>query len=208
MDVLINPIYCGPDSSRDAASWKEYASLCGGRYASINQDRGAVAIATPMDKELADLSSKLSTTYVTYGRAGKEKALNQVMQDANALRSAPAAAAARAQAKGSGIYRADDWDLVDRQKRDAKFDVNKLSPEELSEEMRKMTPEQRTAHVKKKVAERDVLVKQINDLSNKRQLYINEQMKKNPSRADKAFDEAVRGSLREQGAKKGLVIPE
>jgi hypothetical protein len=32
-------------------------------------------------------------------------------------------------------------------------------------------------------------------------------MKKNPSAADKAFDEAVRGALCEQAAKKGIHIP-
>ena len=48
--------------------------LCGGRFASIDQDKGTVAVATPMDKELAELSAKLNTTYVAYGSEGKEQA--------------------------------------------------------------------------------------------------------------------------------------
>ncbi|HKB41325.1 MAG TPA: VWA domain-containing protein, partial [Gemmataceae bacterium] len=56
--VIINPIFCGPENHRDAVDWKQFASLAGGRFASINQD-GTVAIQTPMDKELADLSAKL-----------------------------------------------------------------------------------------------------------------------------------------------------
>ena len=51
------------------------------------------------------------------------------------------------------------------------------------------------------------LQKQINELNTRRVAYINEQMKKNPSAADKAFDEAVRGALCEQAARKGITIP-
>jgi hypothetical protein len=54
---------------------------------------------------------------------------------------------------------------------------------------------------------RAAIQKQINELNAKRVAYINEQMKKNPSAADKAFDEAVRGALCEQAAKKGIHIP-
>src|SRR6185369_15697867 len=48
MDVVVNPIFCGPADHRDAVDWKEYAQLCGGRFASIDQDKGAVAVTTPM----------------------------------------------------------------------------------------------------------------------------------------------------------------
>ena len=93
-------------------------------------------------------------------------------------------------------------------KNDKNFDVKKLKPEELPEEMRKMTPEERVAYIKKKAAEREALQKKIAALSAKRQQYINEQMKKNPSKADKAFDAALRGVLRQQAAEKGIKIPE
>jgi hypothetical protein len=208
MDVVINPIYCGPATDADARDWKEYAQLCGGRFASIDQDRGALAIDTPMDKKLAELSTKINKTYVCYGAVAKDKQANQLAQDANALKNAPAAAAGRAASKANGVYRCDDWDLVDRMKNDPKFDVKTLKDEELSEEMRKMKPEEREAHVKKKAAEREGIQKEIAELSQKRAEYIKEQQKKNPSRADKAFDDAVRGALRDQAKGKGITIPE
>jgi uncharacterized coiled-coil DUF342 family protein len=71
-----------------------------------------------------------------------------------------------------------------------------------------MTPEQRVAHVKEMAAKREAIQKEIVELAAKRQEYINEQLKKNPSAADKAFDEALRGALREQAAGKGIKIPE
>ena len=42
----------------------------------------------------------------------------------------------------------------------------------------------------------------------KRDAYIKEEQKKSPNKADKAFDEAVRGALREQADKKGIKLPD
>jgi hypothetical protein len=206
--IVINPIYCGRPTDNDARDWVEFAGLCGGSFASIDQDQGSVAIATPMDKELAALSEKLNGTYVVYGKQGNEKALNQATQDGNALKAGTGVAAARCYCKGNGLYRCDDWDLVDRCKHDAKFDIRKVPVEELSEAMRKMTPEQRVAFVKEKAAQREALQKQINETNGKREVYINQERKKLGAKADKVFDSAVRGMLRKQAAKKGIDIPE
>src|SRR5262249_15719827 len=124
--VVINPIYCGHVNDNDARDWKEYAQLCGGRFNHIDQDRGAVAIATPHAKERAELSGKLNTTYVLFGALGKEKAANQAAQDENAARAGLGVAAARADSKAGRLYRNEDWDLVDRMKKDPKFDVKKV----------------------------------------------------------------------------------
>jgi hypothetical protein len=206
--VVINPIFAGNADHLDARDWKEFAALAGGRFANIDQDRGTVAIATPLDKELAELSVKLNSTYVGYGQMAKERMLNQYAQDNNSLKLSPAAGATRAYSKASGLYRNDDWDLVDRMKNDPKFDINKVPVEELSAEMKKMTPEQRLAHVKKMAAEREALQKKIAELTQQREGYVKEQMKKNPSKADRAFDEAIRSAIREQAARKGFTIPE
>ncbi len=208
-DIVINAIFCGNPNQPDARDWKEFAAMARGQFAAIDQDRGTVVVRTPMDDELNALSGKLSNTYVAYGSAEKRKELkdNQLRQDANAAQT-PGAAAPRAQAKAGGLYRNDAWDLVDRMKNDKNFDVKKLKDEELPEEMKKMTPEEREAYIKKKMAEREAIQKKINELAAKRQQYINEQMKKNPSAADKAFDAAMRGALRRQAAAKGIEIPE
>jgi hypothetical protein len=133
---------------------------------------------------------------------------NQTLQDANARQLGFSAAASRATSKASSLYRNEDWDLVDRMKNDPKFDVKKVSEDELCEELKKMKPEQREGYVKEMAAKRDGLQKEIADLNAKRQAYIAEQMKKNGTKADQAFDVAIRGALRGQAAKKGIEIPE
>jgi len=205
--IIINPIFCGNAAERDAADWKEFAALAGGRFASIDQQQGLVAIATPMDKELAVLSTNLNSTYVVYG--GKDNAMkaeNQVAQDSNAT--GAGVAATRAQAKASALYRCDVWDLVDRCKNDPKFDVKKLADAELNDAMKKMKPEEREKYVKEMAAKREALQKQIVELSKKRDAYVTAERNKNGNKADKAFDEACRATLREQAATKGIVIPE
>jgi pantothenate synthetase len=208
-DVVVNTIFCGPANSSDANDWKEFARLAEGRFASIDQQRGVVAIATPHDKKLAELSARLNSTYVAYGKAEAQKEAKdkQQAQDANANKQG-GVAAARAATKASNLYRNAQWDLVDRLKEDPKFDLKKLKEEELCEEMRKLKPEEREAYVKKKAAERLAIQKEIQELAKKRDEYIREQNKKNPTKGDQAFDAAVRGALRDQAAKKGIKIPD
>jgi hypothetical protein len=206
--IIINTIYCGNPADADAAGWKEFARLSEGRFAAIDQDRSTASIATPQDKELAELSAKLNTTYCFAGKDAKALAENQRLQDENALRLGQPAAASRAQSKAGGLYRFEGQDLVERLRQDAKFDVKKVPVEELSEEMKKMTPTQRDKHVRDLLARREELQKQIADLAKKREAYLEAERKQNPNAADKAFDAAVRGALREQAKKKGLEIPQ
>jgi hypothetical protein len=206
--VVVNAIFCGPAGHTDARDWKEYAALCGGAFLSIDQGRGTVAVATPMDKSLAELSAKLNTTYLYYGALGKDKQLNQLAQDANAVRLGTAVAAARATSKAGGLYRNDVWDVVDRMKRDPKFDITKVPEKELCDELKKLKPAERLGYVKRKAKEREDIQKQVDKLSAKRTAYLNAEQKKHSSKADKAFDEAIRAALRTQAAAKGMQVPE
>lgn len=206
--ININTIYCGPVNAGDAASWKHFAQICDGQFASIDQSRAAVAqVTTPHDKAISDLSDKLSSTYVAFGAEGKAKQENQLRQDNNAQAAGIAVNAARGASKATGLYRNEGWDLVDRLKVDKDFDVRKVPVDELCDEMKKLTPDQRVAYVKEKAAQREAMQKEINELNTRRLQYLADHAKKNPSKADQAFDEAVRNTLREQAAKKGIEIP-
>jgi uncharacterized protein YegL len=146
-DIIINTIYCGP--AQAGKDWEQFAHKAGGKFANIDQNRGTVAIATPHDQRLAELNAKLSTTYLAYGgHKALEKQQNQLAQDANARRLGVEAEAARAASKATGLYRNEDWDLVDRLKKDPKFDLASVPDNELPENMRKMTPDERVAYVK------------------------------------------------------------
>ncbi len=214
--VVINTIYCGRGThNSEAAGWEKFAALSQGKYASIDQQAAttnvAVNIKAPQDAKLLELSEKLNKTYITYGAAGKEKADLQRQQDTAAKaaapgpNAAPVAAVARAEAKANALYRNAGWDLVDRLKEDKEFDVRKVKEEDLCEEMKKMTPDERVAYVKKKAEERAALQKEINDLASARAKFVAEELKKAPKSAgEKALDEALKGIIREQANGKGF----
>jgi len=214
--VIVNAIYCGPNNDNIAPGWKTVAELGNGKFANIDMNKASqVVIATPFDKELADLSGKLNTTYVAYGKDGLAKQENQKKQDDNAAKAGGggagggAAAASRAEAKGGSQYRNDAWDLLDRMKNDPKFDVKKLKDEELCEEMRKLKPEEREEFLKKKAEERTEIQKKIADLSAKRNKHIDDEKKKSPkSDTEKALDDALKATIRTQAKDKGFEVEE
>jgi hypothetical protein len=210
-DVIINTIYCTWPRAvpGEVEGWENFAKKAEGRFAKIDMKKGTVAIATPQDRKLEELSAQLNKTYLAYGKkeVREFKAQNQVQQDANAARSG-GAAPARALSKASELYRSSEWDLVDRLKNDPKLDITKIPEDELCEELKKLKPEARLALVKKKLAEREAIQKEIMEVSKLRGDYIKEEMKKDDKLGDRAFDEAVRGALREQAGKKGFTIPD
>jgi hypothetical protein len=209
-DIVINTIYCRwiGAVAGEVEGWQNLARKAEGRFAQIDMKKGTIAIATPQDRRLEELGAALNRTYVAYGvkELREAKVENQLAQDANAFRLG--VAAGRAGTKATGLYRNTDWDLVDRLKDDPKFDVTKLPEAELPEELKKLKPAERVAYVQKKLAEREHLQKEITELSKQRAEYLGQETKKRDKVGDKAFDEAVRGALRELARKKGFSIPD
>ena len=201
-DISVNAIYCGKPSPEEERTWRELASLADGSYTQIDLSGGEMTIQTPQDKKLAELSQKLNTTYVAFGRRGLEGKEKQEEADKKTADAGAApAAATRALAKAAGVYRNATWDLVDASA-EKDFDLAKIKVEELPKEMQTMTLEERKAHLAKKQLEREEIKKDIAALSVERQKFINEEMAKKNLKADASFDEAVRKTIQEQAAKK------
>jgi len=207
--VIVNTIYCGSGGSSEAEGYRTFATNANGAYAVIDQNKASkeVAVATPFDKDMAELSGKLNTTYVGYGKQREAKAENQAKQDANAGAAAPAAAAERASSKAGALYKNSDWCLVDKLKEDPKFDIKTMKDEDLPEEIKKLKPEERMPYLKKKLEEREALSKQITELAGKRAKFIDEERKKTPkSGEEQALDEALKGIIRDQAKAKGFEV--
>lgn len=204
-DIIVNTIFCGQDSGEIASGWRNVAMRADGQFASIDQERDRVAISTPMDKRLAELSNELNGTYVHYGSRGVKAKKRQERMDVSARGLGGGAAATRAQAKASALYDNSSWDLVDGLENEA-VDVKTLAAAELPPEMRSMNPRQREAYVKKMATKRDRIKKEIASLSKKRDAYIKAEMKKQNRDAQDGFDKAVRSTIRKQARSKGIAI--
>jgi hypothetical protein len=69
-DIAINTVQCG-DYAETTPIWQQIASSGGGTFAAISQDGGMLALAAPMDDELARLNADLAGTLVPLRRAGR-----------------------------------------------------------------------------------------------------------------------------------------
>lgn len=204
--VIVNAIYCGGPDDGDAAGWREVALLGKGRFASIDKDRGTLAIVTPFDQELAALSVRLNGTYVAYGREADERKARQEAQDRNAAGAGAPAAAERAAAKASDLYDNQGWDLVDRLQKDAAFDPAQLKAEELPEALRKVPAGERRAWLEQQGRARAALREQIQALDLKRQAHVKAEMARQRLSDKDGLDRALREALREQAAAAGLTF--
>ncbi len=201
--LLVNSIYCGPETDELAPAWREVAKLAEGEFASIDQEQGRMVITTPFDDEIAALGGKVNETYVPFGDRGTWGCENQRRQDANATSNAQAAAS-RATTKGTALYCNDSWDLVDAsEKKD--FDWAALETEKLPEALRKKTLAELKAHVAKQLETRRALQKRIGDLSKKRGAHIDAEIARlEKEKGIKAFDFAVRAAVRRQAESRGF----
>jgi hypothetical protein len=200
-DVVVNTIFCGPYSEGIETDWKTGATITGGTYMSIEQDRKTVYVATPYDDRIDALNGQLNDTYVYYGSSGASKKEMQMSQDINAESYGKANKAERAISKSGHAYENSSWDLVDALRTDDKA-VEKAKDTDLPKEMRGMNVEQRKAYVQKKATERKNIQTEIQSLSVKRQAYIDANTSKEEK--DAMLDAAMLKSIKERGKTKNL----
>lgn len=200
-DVVVNTIYCGAYSEGAETDWKTGATITGGTYMSIEQDKKTVYISTPYDDKIDALNDKLNGTYVYYGTSGEQRYKMQSEQDRNAESYGKANKAERAVSKSTQAYSNSSWDLIDAAKDDAKV-IEKAKEEELPDEMKGMTVQQRKDYVAKKSAERKNIQKEIQELSVKRQEYIDANTPK--EQKDAMLDAAMINSIKERAKTKNF----
>jgi predicted transposase YbfD/YdcC len=197
--ITINTIHCGPGIPDD---WRDGALLADGKSMNINQNQEVVHIPAPQDKEIAELGVALNKTYIAYGALGAEAKVRQLAQDQNAAKESIASAQSRAVSKANAFYRNSRWDLCDALK-EGKVDLAKVKAEDLPENMRTMTVEERIAYVKKMTAERGAIQKKINDLNTARVKFVAEKQKDLAEvNREKTLDAALITTIRDQATKK------
>ena len=206
-DIMVSAIYCGGDADAEAPGWKEVALLADGYFAVLDHNAAPLAIETPFDGRLGELSTALNGTYLPYGELGEIACQNQWTQDANAAGLNGAVVAQRAATKAGKLYQTAHWDLVDACKQEG-FVLADVKEEDLPEAMRAMTAEERAAHVAAMDAERTRLQAEVTELTRKRDAMVLEARRSAGQGQDDAFDRAIRVALRARAEAKGLRFQE
>ncbi len=208
-NIYINTVQCGVDGETTAV-WKKIAHAAESRYAAIPQDGGVrVAVTTPFDGELSKLASELDSTNFTYGRRDIRESKTASRKKAGEYASAaPAAASAdRAVAKmslGSGMKASEDIVSLADDVGGADKALERVSAEELPDELRGKSKEEQKAIIASNQAKRAEIEKKIAELSKKRAQHLKDEASKAKAPAADAFDSEVASIVKTEGAKVGL----
>ncbi len=196
--IIVNTIYCGDYNEGVQTNWKDGADLADGKYINIDQNQEIVHIETPYDDELVKLGQQLNSTYIAYGYYGDEYKKRQSEQDQNAGSLSSSVLVERTVTKSSGQYKNESWDLVDADK-EGMVKIEDLPKDQLPEEMKNMTKEERKGYVEQKAKERKSIQNKIQNLEEKRNKFVSEKLSQNQ---DNTLDAAMLKIIREQAGKK------
>lgn len=196
-DVTINTIFCGDYNQGISTSWKDGAALTNGDYIAINQNKMTVHIVSPYDDAILILNQKLNKTYVIYGEMGKQKIALQAEQDTNAETYSKANAVSRTVSKSSHLYKNEQWDLVDAVAL-KEVSVEGLKDDALPEELKGKSATEIKTYVSAKKKEREQIQNKIQELNEKRKVFISEQK----TDTQNGLENALTKAIKEQAKKK------
>ncbi|ESS73293.1 Mg-chelatase subunit ChlD [Methyloglobulus morosus KoM1] len=205
--IIVNAIQCGQDSST-TVDWQHVASLGLGNYFQVGQSGNAVAIATPYDKKLAELSNKLDKTRLFYGnaedkakQASKMAATDKLHKEASA-ESQARRATFNASASGKANLLGEN-ELVDAIA-SGKVKLSSLPKKSLPESLQVMSPAAQEEFVGKTKKERSELESEIKQLAEQRNDYLRQKVVAEGGKKD-SLDAKLYGAIRNQAKEKGLV---
>lgn len=206
--IIVNTIQCG-DHAETVRLWRDIADRAEGAYFQVEQSGGAVAVATPFDERMAELSAALEGTRIYYGTATEREGLEKRAERARVtIAAAPVASAADRAAFMAGEAGKSSFtgrqELVD-EVAEGKTKLEEVDEQLLPQEMRKMTLAQRAELVRKQAERRKELQEEIKKLQAQRRTYIEQALREKGVAEHDSFDGAILEAVREQAAKKGIV---
>jgi hypothetical protein len=202
--IIVNTIHCGSEADGRSGMWADGAILADGQHLNIDQNQQVVHIAAPQDVEIAELGVRLNQTYVAYGREGQALLMRQRLQDTNAMQASPQASVGRAVTKSSSNYRNSHWDLVDAFN-DKQIDWDEIAADDLPENMRSMTVEEREAFIASQAKERAEIQARIQELNTQRNQFIAEQRSLQIQQTD-TLGSAAQQAVRRQASQKNFTF--
>ncbi|MDH5784706.1 MAG: VWA domain-containing protein [Chromatiales bacterium] len=203
--IVINAIQSG-NSGDTSKMWQQIASLGSGDFFQVEQDGNAVAVATPFDEEMAELSAKLDETRLYYGSEEKKAEKRKKVAAGEKLRDASTASQARRAAfnssKSGMVNLFGDSELVD-DVASGRIAIDEIEEEKLPEPLQAMAPAERAEVITQKAEERKSLQAKIKTLAEERSRYIRDKVAAEGG-AEDSLDEKIYSAVREQALGKGL----
>jgi Mg-chelatase subunit ChlD len=200
-DIIINTVQCGKHAETEKF-WRDICRLAEGSYVQIDQQGGpVVVVATPFDDDLAKINTELSKSIVVFGTTETQA---KGKKQAEASAKLDKAAAADRAAFYANSHRGASYCLLEAVKNKT-VKLEDLKAEQLPEKMRKMTLEEKRAHLDKIDKRRTDLNNQARDLDKKRNAFIAKKQKEDAkSQAKDSFDGQVLNILQRQAGRANI----
>jgi len=207
-DIVLNTILMGNDQLAEKI-WKEIAYCNQGSYTQVGMNANDIQVNTPYDSVIAGLSDQLDDTRIYYGNE-KDKAISseKMSKTKNITRSAKAnVKAQRAEYNftktGKDSYYGNK-ELLEEYKQN-ESSINRIKEEELPEEMKNMTTDQKTAFLKQKIATRDSINAALQQFAKLRHEFIRNDLKNRKSEeVEGSFTNKIYKSIQLQTEKKNI----
>jgi hypothetical protein len=198
--IIINSIQCGNDFECQKI-WKDICVKSEGSYVQIAQNGGGTPlVATPFDKRLGEINGELARTTLVYGTRVEQEANVRKRALAGALPAAEGASRIAYESKNGQVAA---YDLLDNLKQ-GKVKLEEIKPNELPEQLQKMTPDERKAYLEKLDKNRAELRKEAIELDKKRSDFIAKKQAAEAAKGTAGFDSQVLEILRGQAKKSGI----
>ncbi len=205
-NIVINTIQCG-NEGYTTGPWQHIAQLGQGNYFQVEQAGSAVAIATPYDAKLAELSAKLDDTRLYYG-SEEEKAKAELKKEATEKLHSKSSIESRARRATFNASDSGEVNLLGENELVAdvasgRVDLSAIDKDQLPEPLVSLPQEEQRQVIQQKAQERETLLGQIKSLSEQRTVFLRKKVEETGG-AEQSLDEQIYSTVREQGEKKGL----
>jgi len=202
-DIVVNAVLAG--NARDTERvWQDIAQLGDGRFIPIPQDGGElVVIETPYDDDIIILQKDINGTVIPYGPKKQQKRVEEkTRQLSQVAAAAPASASDMAsylnkRAKVSSEAVTGDGDLVSAVA-SGRTTLGSVKDEDLPDDLRKLTPEQRKAELDRQTQTRKTLNEKLAVLVQKRDAFVADKRRTAAPAKTSSFDRAVEDTLKAQ----------
>ena len=204
--IVVNAIQCGT-LDETAGQWREIAQLAGGEYFQVDQTGSAVAIATPFDSRLAELSAALDATRMYYG-SKEEKEAQALKMAAAAKLDAGSSVESRARRAEFNASESGRLNLLGKNElvddvASGRVELANIAPEAMPESLRPLAPAAQQAAIGEMAAKRSALLSEVGALSKERADYLRQKVAESGGARD-SLDVKMYEAVREQAKDKGL----
>ncbi len=206
--IIINAIQAGQNSAT-TRQWQQIAQLGAGDYFQVEQGGSALAVTSPFDRELAELSASLDETRLYYGseadlveKKRKIEATQKINEEASLASRARRAAFNVSKSGKQNLLGSND--LVD-DVISGRIDLDAIDKAELPEAMISMAPDEQERLIRETAEKRIDLQQKIQALSVKRGEYLTKQVEAMGAAKEASLDAKLFGVLKSQAEASGMV---